>query len=199
MPKLSPLQWALFVMLFAFYGFTVFALTRDYYVRNPPRPAAVPAPTGQATHGQSRSAAPTWMQRQMQGGADTAAAVVTGDDPVLLNEQGDNLFVQKRYAEAIPYYRRVLELDPDDSDAHNDLGLALHYTGQSRQAIEILTRGTEKDPSFQRIWLSLGFVSANAGEGAGARTALETARSLDPQSPIAREAERLLGLIEADQ
>ena len=43
-------------------------------------------------------------------------------DPVQLNRAGDELFVQKRYAEAMPYYRRVLEISPEDADAANDLG-----------------------------------------------------------------------------
>jgi predicted Zn-dependent protease len=194
MPKLSPLQWAILVVFLGFYGFAVFALTRDYYVRHPPRTApAAPATVPDTQH---PADAPTWLQRQMQGGGEAPGAAMAGDDPRLLNERGDVLFVEKRYAEAIPYYRRTLELDPDDVDAHNDLGLALHYTGQSQAAIEVLKRGVGKAPRFQRLWLTLGFVSAQAGDTTGARKALETARSLEPATPVAREAERLLGLLE---
>ena len=195
MPKLTPIQWVLVLVFLVFYGFAVFALTRDYYLRNPSRVAAVPVPPAQNPNDPTQTSPPTWLQKQMQGGRGTNAAAVSGDDPVLLNEQGDNLFVQKRYAEAIPFYQRVLDLDPDDIDAHNDLGLALHYVGQSAQAIDILNKGAEKAPNYQRIWLSLGFVSANAGDSTAARKALETARTLDPDNPIGKEADRLLGLV----
>jgi tetratricopeptide (TPR) repeat protein len=195
MPKLSPLHWVILVVFLAFYGFAVFAFTRDYYVRNPPR-AAVGAAPAQAPHDMPQT--PTWIQRQMQDGADTAPIVPTGDNTAQLHQQGDQLFAQKRYADAIPFYERVLELDPGDLDAHNDLGLALHYTGQSPRALEILKAGTEKGPEFQRIWLTLGYVYANSGDAAGARPALEKARSLGPDNGVGQEAIRLLGLLEGE-
>jgi tetratricopeptide (TPR) repeat protein len=193
MPKISPLHWVILVVFLAFYGFAVFAFTRDYYVRNPPRAAV---PSAQAPHDMPRT--PTWIQRQMQDGADAAPIVPTGDNTVRLNQQGDQLFAQKRYADAIPFYERVLELDPGDLDAHNDLGLALHYTGQSPQALEILKAGAEKGPEFQRIWLTLGYVYANSGDATGARSALDKARALNPDNGVGQEAARLLGLLEEE-
>jgi tetratricopeptide (TPR) repeat protein len=192
MPKLSALQWVVLVLFLAFYGFAVFAFTRDYYLRHPPR--AVAAVASQAPHGLPQSSAPTWIQRQMQGG-DGPAVDLTTTDAVMLGQQADELFTQKRYPEAIAVYRRVLELEPENADAHNDLGLALHYVGKPEEALQILRAGAEKAPGLQRIWLTLGFVSANAGDREGARTALEKARSLGPDTGIGQEAERLLGIL----
>ena len=39
MPKLSPIQWIIVALFLGFYGFAVFALTRDHYLRNPPAAA----------------------------------------------------------------------------------------------------------------------------------------------------------------
>jgi cytochrome c-type biogenesis protein CcmH/NrfG len=64
--------------------------------------------------------------------------------------------------------------------------------------LKTLRIGTEKDPDFQRIWLTLGFVSAQSGDAARARTALEKARDLDPDNSIGQEAERLLGLLQGE-
>ena len=188
MPKLPPLQWFLFAVFLLFYGFAVFALTRDYYLRHPPRPVASTAPA--PGHGAAPTTAPsTFIQREVAGmGAPTVP--LTSTDKAQLNDAGDQLFGQRRYQEAIPYYRRALELDPADTDASNDLGLALFYTGQSAVALETLRAGTQRSPDFQRIWLTLGFVSAGAGDKTGARAALEKARALGPDTPIGQEAQR---------
>lgn len=191
MPRLTPLQWLVFAAFLAFYGFAVFALTRDYYLRYPPRPLTSAASGTQAGHGTPGAAPSTFIQREVAG-LGAPAVPLTSQDPAQLNDAGDRLFGQKRYAEAIPYYRRALELDPADADASNDLGLALYYSGQSAAALEILRAGTQRAPDFQRIWLTLGFVSAGAGDQAGARAALEKARALGPDNPIGQEAQRQL-------
>jgi Flp pilus assembly protein TadD len=188
MPRLSPLQWSLFILFLFFYGFTVFAVTRDYYLRHPPRSAVAAVPA--APHGLPAQSAPR----------PTSSAIpqaITETNPDLLAQQADALFVQRRYAEAVPVYRRLLELKPDDVEAHNDLGLALHYTGDSAAALTQLRAGTAKDAANQRIWLTLGFVSLQAGDAAEARMALERARDLGADTGVGQEATRLLDLIEA--
>lgn len=77
----------------------------------------------------------TWIQDAMQPGASAVPAAVTGTNPILLNQNADELFSQKRYGEAIPLYRRVIELDPEDLDAYNNLGLALALQGSVRGGI----------------------------------------------------------------
>jgi tetratricopeptide (TPR) repeat protein len=191
MPKLNLLQSVGLILFLAFYGFTVFALTRDYYQHH--STAAVAAPVA-IPH----AAAPV-PRRPAAAALDSASvipAAVTGSNPVLLSQQADDLFSQGRYGEAIPLYRRILELAPDDVDAFNDLGLALFYTGDSPGALAILTQGTTKGPQFQRIWLTYGFVQFKAGDAAGAVAALTKARDLGPGTGPGTEAGRLLGLIQ---
>ncbi|MFZ1538157.1 MAG: tetratricopeptide repeat protein [Chromatiaceae bacterium] len=192
MPRLTFLQWILFAVFIAFYGFAVFALTRDYYQRHPPRTLATATPAGPTSDQAPTPGAPlTFIQREVLATGMPAAAP-TGSDPEQLKNDGDQLFGQQRYAEAIPYYRRALELAPNDAEATNDLGLALFYTGQSSEAIKILRTGAEQSPTFQRIWLTLGFVGAKTGDQTGARLALEKARDLGPGNDIGQEAQRQL-------
>ncbi len=192
MPKLTPLQWLLFAVFFAFYGLAVFALTRDYYVRHPVRvaPARVPA----APHGMASP----------DGRMPSASAVesfssvpetITETNPTLLRQRAEALFGQQQYAEAVTLYRRILELAPDDIEAYNDLGLALHYQGDSTRALEVLREGSKKGADFQRVWLTLGFVALQAGDETQAREALERARSLGSDNEIGQEAARLIGLL----
>lgn len=193
MPKLTPLQWLLFAAFLTFFGFAVFALTRDYYVRHPVRPAVAQAPAG--PHG-TQPPHPRMPASSALESFGSVPETLTESNPVLLRQQADKLFGERRYAEVLPVYRRILELAPDDAGTHNDLGLALHYLGDSTQAIRILREGTAKDPGFQRLWLTLGFVSLQAGNTAEAREALDRARSLGADNSIGKEAERLLGLID---
>ncbi len=190
MPKLSFLQAIGVLAFLAFYGFAVFALTRDYYVRHPPRVTTVPAVPQAAAPVRSGPVGLTL------GNDSSIPASVAGTNPVLLSQQADELFGQGRYGEAIPLYRRILALAADDLDAHNDLGLALHYTGQTAEALAILAQGTVKGPEFQRIWLTYGYVQGQAGEAEGAAAALARARDLGPDTGIGKEAARLLGVVQ---
>jgi len=187
MPRLSLWQWIVAILFLFFYGFAVFAITRDYYLRRPAPPDAVSAPQAEQS-GRAR----TWLEEQMGGPEPDPDAALRSDDPRRLDQVADRLFAEGDYAAAVPLYRRLLELRPADVEARNDLGLALHYTGRSGEALRVLQAGVETEPEHQRIWLTLGFVRAATGASEGARQALERARALDPQTPVGEEAERLL-------
>jgi len=186
MPRLTFWQWVFALVFLLFYGFAVFAITRDYYLRHPPVGAAASA------EAQREGRARTWLEQELSGPAPDLDAALREGDPIRLGRLADRLFSDGQYAEALPLYRRLLELDPADVEVYNDLGLALHYLGRSGEALEVLERGVERDPDHQRIWLTLGFVRAAAGAAAGARDALERARALDPDTPVGEEASRLL-------
>ena len=116
-------------------------------------------------------------------------------DPQALSALGDRYFENRKFAQAVEIYRKVLQLSPGDIDTYNDLGLAYHYTGNPESAIEILKKGTEILPSFQRIWLSLGFVLMSTGSNEEAKSALQRAAEVDPESDVGKEAVRMIGLI----
>lgn len=186
MPKLSPLHWIALIVFLLFYGFTVFALTRDYYLRHPVQPAAS-ADTAGASAPVAAVPAPD---------DSVIPATITESNPVLLHQQADALFTQRRYAEAAQVYRRIIELNPKDAEAHNDLGLSLHYTGDTEGALEQLQIAVKLGPDLQRPWLTLGFLSLQADRKDAAKAALERARDLDPDSDIGKEAVRLLSVLE---
>ena len=192
MPKLTALQWIIVAAFQLFYGFAVFALTRDYYARRPPAPAlsrqAAPNPHAGRP---ATPAAPAPPPGQLDLGSAIPESVVQ-KDPVLLAQLGDERFRQRQYQDAISIYRRVLEMRSDDVDTYNDLGLALHYSGDSEAALQILKQGAEKRPDFQRIWLTLGFVQVQTSEQGEAAFALRGAVRLDPANDVAGEAQRLL-------
>lgn len=106
--------------------------------------------------------------------------------------QGDMLFAQRRYQEAIPLYQKAVEKNPKDVDSWNDLGLSLHYAGRSDEALQALRKGAETEPLYQRIWLTLGFVALNRQRLEEAKGALNQAINIDPTTGIAAEARKFL-------
>ena len=197
-PKLTPIQWLVAMIALFFYGFAVFALTRDYYLRHPPRPPAQQA----APHGTAGAdmAALGQRMRAALGAEDVDdPAAVDSSDPAALGQAADRLFAARRFADAVPLYRRLLELTPDDIDARNDLGLALHYAGDTAAGLATLRAGAAAAPDAQRIQLSLGFVALQAGDADTAQQALTHARELAPDSDVGREAARLLVLLAEQQ
>ncbi len=120
---------------------------------------------------------------------------IDSDDPQELALHGDQYFESRQYAMAIEIYEKVLKLNPNDVDTYNDLGLAYFYSGKSNIAVDRLKRGTEVVPSYQRIWLSLGFVLLSEGRGMEAKPVLQKAVELDPESTVGREASNMLASI----
>jgi Flp pilus assembly protein TadD len=191
LPKLTPLQWLIALVFLFFYGFAVFAVTRDYYLRHPPLP---PTPQAAAHGGGDTDMAALGQRMRAALGAGASAPTPTLDtsDPAALAQAADRLFASQRFADAIPIYRQLLALKPGDADAQNDLGLALHYSGDTPAALAVLRPAAAAAPQQQRIQLTLGFVALQAGETETARQALSRARELAPESDVGREAARLL-------
>lgn len=119
------------------------------------------------------------------------------NDSGSLARLGDKHFRNREYDQAIALYSKVLQLDPQDVDTYNDLGLSLHYSGKPDEAIEQLRKGTEIDPSFQRVWLSLGFVLISAGRAEEAADVLKKTVEIAPDSDMGAEAKKFLGLLKS--
>jgi tetratricopeptide (TPR) repeat protein len=118
------------------------------------------------------------------------------DNRDLLFRLGTFYFENNRFHDAIDIYMKILRLDENDVETLTDLGLALHYTGNSDRGIEYLKKATTLSPDNQRSWLSLGFVAGASGHVTVAKPALKKAIELNPDSPMGKEAERILGLLQ---
>lgn len=68
-----------------------------------------------------------------------------------------------RVADAIPHYRKALELDPSEPGAYHDLASAYGAIGAWDDASEVLRRRLERDPADAVALYDLGAVLANQG------------------------------------
>ena len=180
--------WLLLVVFQVFFGLAVFAITREYYSREPERISAHPWAVEQS--------ASTWAQ----GFTESDIARLTspaGDaadltDPIEIYRQANDYFVNKQYPAAAQLYERLIEFSPNDAEIYNNLGLTLHYLGRSEEALRWLNEGVAADAQHQRIWLTLGFVNAQLGFNEDARKALTKAIEIGDNESIRESATKML-------
>ncbi|MBT3027889.1 MAG: tetratricopeptide repeat protein [Candidatus Thiodiazotropha sp. (ex Ctena orbiculata)] len=194
MPKFSLLTWAVIVVAQITYGLLVFAITRSYYQDGQVAvDQSLPAARDVSPHPQVGAFDAT-LQPEMK--VQPSAEALPTDDPALIARLADDYFMQKDYPQAIELYERVLQIDPDDVETYNDLGLSLFYTGQSGRALQALQTGAAKQPDFQRIQLTLGFVQTQLGDKEAAAAAFRKAIELGADNRVGLEAKRMLSEIE---
>ncbi len=85
-----------------------------------------------------------------------------------------------KYSEAIATYQQALQLDPNSSQAHHNLGLAFQSMGQSEQAITEFRAALQLQPEYETAELNLANRLADAGKLDEAITHYLAAQRLDP-------------------
>lgn len=189
--------WAGMVIFQVAFGLAVFGATRAYYLDDTSTTAAGGgnAATGAATVRQRPAPQPGGISANDI--ALSSAMTMTSEDPAAMARQADNLFREKQYGRAAELYARLLELNPDNVETRNNLGLTLHYLGRHDEALEQLREGVEANPDHQRIWLTLGFVSSQLGDVDEARRALTRATETGGNLTIKESAQQMLDALPA--
>jgi tetratricopeptide (TPR) repeat protein len=114
---------------------------------------------------------------------------INPNDFQVLSRLGDTYFELMNFEDALRYYKRAAEVNPDDVDTYNDLGLTSHYIGNSAEALAYLDTGIKKNPYYQRIWLTRGFIMAyGMGNPDDAIESWEKAVSIAPGTPVGKAA-----------
>ena len=179
--------WAGMLVFQIVYGAAVFLATRAY-LESEPEPESshtFEAPVAGPSDWQSAATLET-----LTSLATTDQAMPT--DPATISLLADQHYRDRNYALAAEYYERLLNFDPGNAEVRNNLGLTLHYSGRSREALTVLGENVAEHPEHQRSWLTLGFVNSQLGDAAASRRALEMAISLDPASDVGQSAQRML-------
>lgn len=179
--------WISMAVFQIFFGFAVFAITRDYYEQKPPKLRADPSTISRSA-GSWQGIAESDIARLAPGVLDTQ----TPQDPVQISREANAFFARGQYAEAARLYEKLLAFDPKNVEVLNNLGLTLHYVGRSGEALRYLNEGVGLDAGNQRIWLTLGYVSSQLGKVEQARAALTKATETGSDESIRQSAQRML-------
>lgn len=94
------------------------------------------------------------------------------------NSEGMDLFLLKRYADAIKFYDKALEIDPKFLCAWVNKGTAFYKMGWDGEAIVAFNHAIEIRPQDSHAWNGKGMVLKKIGKKAEARDALSKAKEL---------------------
>jgi predicted Zn-dependent protease len=123
----------------------------------------------------------------MRGAVLLLAFVVTAqDDLATKSAAGRELMAAGRYAEAARVYRELVQALPGNPGLLVNLGMALHLSGQDREAVGPLERALRLQPDAFPAALFLGASSLGLGRAATAVAPLEKAVHLQPDNTDAR-------------
>jgi tetratricopeptide (TPR) repeat protein len=180
--------WILMTMFQVIFGLVVFAITRQYYIHAPDKVSA--------DQGVTRQPAPEWPERGTENDLEQLISAFPGpskiQDPVALSRQADEFFANGQYDQAANLYEQLLASGSNNVDTYNNLGITLYYLGRSTEALGVLNEGVAVDSTYQRIWLTLGFINSQLGNTEQARLALTTAVQMGTDTQVGQSAIKML-------
>ena len=96
--------------------------------------------------------------------------------------RAERYYMDERYKEAIIEYLNVLRLDPTNSLAIRQLGLAHSADGNARQAIPFILRSAQLEPDNTEVQLKAAQLYLLAGQAANSRQIAEQILARDPDN-----------------
>lgn len=183
----SPKFWIPMIAFQIVFGLSIFTITRQNYMQDLVDTGAAPTGTEQAS-----IAMPSQSTSMNTSLSNLMTFTPSPTDPVEIARLANEYFSLSQYDRAAEMYQQLLTLNPSNVDIYNNLGITLHYLGKSTEAIDKLNEGATLDPTYQRIWLTLGFVNTQLGNLEQARSALEAAVKIGTDNDVGRSAEQML-------
>lgn len=124
---------------------------------------------------------------------DKSVAAATKPAPPEAQAQPDQLFKdataaakQGRYEEAGKMYSRLLELDPTNVKAMNNLGLVLKKLGRNEDALQAYHYAIQADESYPLTYKNMGILLEQMQDKKGAIQAYKSYVQLVPEAADAR-------------
>ena len=106
------------------------------------------------------------------------AVEYAGDDSAVLKDVADYYAASQQIQEAIPLYLRVLDLQPDDSNAREKLASGFVLTNQRGKAIEMLQEIIKQHPEKYQPYDLLAQLQDDEGRGLARANQLDQAKAI---------------------
>jgi tetratricopeptide (TPR) repeat protein len=94
-------------------------------------------------------------------------------------------YYKKEYFEAISWYDKAIEMDPNYPKAWSNKGLTLGSLGGYKEAIACFDKALELDPNYPKAWSNKGLALGGLGRHEEAIKYFDKAIELDPNNTIA--------------
>ncbi|HET6769522.1 MAG TPA: tetratricopeptide repeat protein [Chitinophagaceae bacterium] len=93
---------------------------------------------------------------------------------------------KKDMNEAINWYKKTLELNPDERKANFGMGYCNNSLNNYTEAIPYLQKAIQKEPDYIAAYVELGYSQYKSGDNSSALTSFNKALSLNPRNENAR-------------
>ncbi len=97
-----------------------------------------------------------------------------------LFQKAASLMALRRYEEAIGCYQQALDLDPEDAELHNNMGVCLGELGRIHEAAACFEQAVARRPGYAEAWANLGGIYSGLGRYDEGIAACERAITLRP-------------------
>jgi tetratricopeptide (TPR) repeat protein len=114
---------------------------------------------------------------------ENAYSQYLGDDSSItdLLDKGNSLFTEGRYEEAIQYYDKVLEIEPNDVYVLYNKGNAFYSLGNYTEAIQYFDKALEIEPRLVEALTNKGLALADLGKYQEAIQYVDKALEIEPR------------------
>lgn len=114
-------------------------------------------------------------------------------------EEGNDLYKQSNYREALQRYSEAINLCPDTPAFYGNRAACYMMLGQFGRALEDAKTSVQLDVSFTKGYIRVAKCCIATGDIASARQALETAARLEPNNSGVTQESNSLGLLQKYQ
>ncbi|MEM6348667.1 MAG: tetratricopeptide repeat protein [Bacteroidota bacterium] len=137
---------------------------------------------------------------ELEGAMEDAKLVLVRDtnDVALLNSIGIILTQMDRAGESVPYFRRALELEPENINLVGNVGWGYLCLGEYDEALVWYNRMVDENPKAAYGYSNRGYLKIKMGDLKGAEKDLKKAIKLDERNSYAYKNRALLFIEKED-
>ena len=95
---------------------------------------------------------------------------------------GKYLISHNEFSNAIPYFKKTIELRPDFAEAYHNLGISYYYSGDAKKAIDFLAESVEIKKDYAKGHYTLALIYYEQKDFDNAISHLSTVTQLEPDN-----------------
>jgi len=93
---------------------------------------------------------------------------------------GTIMWMEKKWAEALDYFEKAIEIEPENKILQQRYAFCLRAVGKSQEALNILERLKQEYPEDHKIYLDLAYLYSSTGDSGMARAHIKQAIEINP-------------------